>query len=165
MFSMFLFFIAIVFTVGHLTFRREWHSGRVIEVFLSYILLFNVGMMGLTAAYMHVFWGPETARQIGWQPGSPFQFEIGMANLSYGILGVIAFWMRGRFWDAVLLGWSILLLGCFVGHIMDYYAHDNTAPWNIGAFIWFNDLFLPFLVLFLLGHLRKGTQPGFGVKE
>lgn len=154
MLSVFLFVFAVLFTVGQLTLKKEWGSRKNGEVFLSYVLLFNMGVMGLLAAYAHVFMGPETARNIGWQPGSPFQYEIGMANLSYGVLGVLAFWIRGRFWEAAIIGWSILLLGCFVGHIHDYWVYDNTAPFNIGAYVWFNDLFLPLLVPATLAHIR-----------
>jgi len=106
--------------------------------------------MGLLAAYAHVFMGPETAQRIGWEPGSPFQFEIGMANLSYGVLGVLSFWAGLRFKAATVIGWSILLLGCFVGHLLNYYETGNTAPYNLGVFLWFNDLFLPILALALL---------------
>jgi hypothetical protein len=160
MVSIILFVCAIIFTLCHLTYKKEWYYPKSIEVFLSYILLFNMGLMGLLGAYAHVFLGPETARSIGWQPGSPFQFEIGMANLSYGVLGILAFWIRGRFWDASIIGWSVLFFGCFVGHVMDYYKNHNTAPYNIGPYIWFYDLFLPILVLLLFYLLRtsKGKK-------
>ncbi len=155
MLPVFLFILAIIFTIWHLLHRKEKDTSSFATVFLSYVLFFNVGIMGILAAYAHVFLGPETARQIGWQPGSPFQFEIGMANLSYGVLGILAYWIRGRFWDAVLIGWSVLLLGCFIGHIREYYIHHNDAPFNIGIYVWFNDLILPFLVLGLLGYIRS----------
>ena len=154
MLSFFLFVVAVILTLGHLTLKREWNWQKSTEVLLSYVLLFNMGVMSVLAAYAHVFMGPETAKNIGWAPGSPFQFEIGMANLSYGVLGVLAFWIRGRFWEAAIIGWSVLLLGCFVGHIHDYVVHANTAPFNIGVYVWFNDLFLPLLMLATLGHLR-----------
>lgn len=155
MVSVFLFIIAIAFTLGRLIPKQKIAPTAPMEVLLSYVLFFNMGLFSLIAAYMHLFMGPETARMIGWEPGSPFQFEIGIANLSYGILGVVAYWIRGRFWDAASLGWSILLLGCFVGHLIDYSTRGNDAPWNIGVFIWFNDLFLPLFVLGALSYLRN----------
>jgi hypothetical protein len=154
MLSIFLFLLALIFTATHLIYKKGWVVDRSIETFLGYILLFNMGFMGVLAAYAHIFMGPETAKQIGWQPGSPFQFEIGMANLSYGVLGILSYWIRGRFWTASIIGWAIFLLGCFVGHLIDYYKYHNTAPLNIGVFIWFNDLFLPLLTLTLFFILR-----------
>lgn len=155
MISIILFILAIVFATGHLTYKKEWQYPRNIEVFLSYILLFNMGIMGLLAAYAHVFMGPETAKSIGWPPGSPFQFEIGMANLAFGVLGVLSFWFRGSFWNAAIIGWCVLFFGCFIGHVINYYTENNVAPYNIGPYIWFYDLLLPILVLTLLYRLRQ----------
>lgn len=154
MVSIILFIIALVFTVGHLTYYKEWHVPKAVEVLLAYLLFFNMGIMGLLGAYAHVFMAPETARSIGWAPGSPFQFEIGMANLSYGVLGILSYWFRGRFWDASIIGWSVLFFGCFVGHVINYYTDNNTAPYNIGPYIWFYDLLLPILILTLWAYLR-----------
>ena len=158
MISFWFFILAIIFTLVELIYKKQRETRKIAEVFFSYVLFFNMGFFGLLAAYAHVFMGPEIAREIGWPPGSPFQFEIGMANLSYGVLGILAYWNRGLFWDAAGIGWSILLLGCFVGHLIDYYLHGNNAPYNIGVFIWFNDLFLPLLVLGLLVYLRKSQE-------
>jgi hypothetical protein len=154
MFSIALFAIAVVCTFATLVYKRERRLPESVEVFLGYVFLFVVGVMSLLAAYAHVFMGPETAHMIGWQSGSPFQFEIGMANLSYGILGVLAFWIRGRFWDACAIGWSVLLLGCFYGHLVQYYQFHNVAPYNIGYPIWFYDLAMPVIVLISLIYVR-----------
>lgn len=154
MLMMSLFILAIIFTLGQIAYKKEWHPNTVAETFLGYLLFFTMGIMSLFAAYGHVFMGPEIAKLIGWQPGSPFQFEIGMANLSYGVLGVLSLWIRGRFWDASIIGWSILLLGCFIGHIINYYTYDNSAPLNVGPYIWFYDLILPLLMLSLLCFIR-----------
>lgn len=161
MVSIILFICAILFTIGHLTYKKEWHHPKAVETFLSYILLFNMGIMGLLGAYAHVFMGPETAKSIGWEPGSPFQFEIGMANLAFGVLGILSYWFRGSFWDAAIIGWSVLFFGCFVGHVINYYTEHNTAPYNIGPYIWFYDLLLPILVLALLYWLRSSQRRSF----
>lgn len=155
MISIFLFICAIVFTICHLAYKKTWHSPEFEETFLSYILFLNMGIMGLLAAYAHVFMGSETAKSIGWEAGSPFQFEIGMANLAFGVLGILSYWFRGSFWDASIIGWCVLFFGCFVGHVINYYTENNTAPYNIGPYIWFYDLFLPILVLILLYRLRS----------
>ena len=73
MVSVILFVIAIIFTICHLAYKKEWHYPKSVETFLSYILFFNMGLMGLLGAYAHVFMAAETARSIGWAPGSPFQ--------------------------------------------------------------------------------------------
>lgn len=158
MVSLFLFLCAFIFTLCHLIYKQEWHYPKSVEIFLSYILFFNMGLMGLLGAYAHVFMGPETAKSIGWEPGSPFQFEIGMANLAFGVLGILCYWFRDRFWDASIIGWSVLFLGCFVGHVINYYTENNTAPYNIGPYIWFYDLILPIFVFALLCNIRFAKQ-------
>jgi len=146
MISFYIFLIAVGAALVHYAVTKK----HLTELLLLYIIFLNMGLMGLLAAYAHVFMGPETAEKIGWQPGSPFQFEIGMANLSYGILGILAFFLRGRAIPAAVVAWSFFLLGCFVGHIHNYIVTGNAAPYNFGPFIWFYDLFLPLLTLSLL---------------
>jgi len=153
-----LFICAIVVTVGHMAYKKEAPMPKGLEIFLSYILFFTMGLMGLLAGYAHIFMGPEIARSIGWAPGSPFQYEIGMANIAFGVLGILSYWYRGAFWDASIIGWAVLLLGCFVGHVINFYQDHNSAPYNIGPYIWFYDLFLPLLALALLYRLRFYTE-------
>ena len=154
MLPLILFAVALICSVGKLFIGKEKNFAQFAEIFLSYLLLLNLGVMSLLAAYAHIFEGPATAAEIGWSPGSPFQFEMGVTNLSFGVLGVLAFWKRGAFWDACVIGWCVTFIGCFVGHIRDYYTHHNTAPYNIGPMIWMSDLILPILALTLLIYQR-----------
>lgn len=155
MISVFLFLIAVVATLAHLYFKKQWNLPKASEVFLSYVLLFMIGVMGLLTAYALIFMGPKVARQIGWQPGSPFESEMAMANLSYGVLGILSYWIRGRFWDATIIGWSVFLIGCFSVHLNDYLTYGNNAPLNIGVSLWFYDLFSPMVALPTLIYLRS----------
>lgn len=148
------FIIAVICTIIKTRSKNNYQAGFVSNTLLHFMMLLNVGIPALIAAYMHVFLADWTAEMIGWQPGSPFQFEIGMANLAFGVLGLHAFF-RPVYTPAVVIGWSVLLLGCFVGHILDYIRTGNDAPYNFGVYIWFNDLFLPILALALLFISRK----------
>ena len=56
------------------------------RAFLTWAILFNVGIAGLLGFYAHAFRAAETAASIGWQPGGPFQFEVACANLAFGLL-------------------------------------------------------------------------------
>jgi hypothetical protein len=64
--------------------------GEVGEAFLSYYLLFAIGINNLINFVFHVFFGDIAAKFIGWE-NSPFQAEVGFASLGVGIAGVIAF--------------------------------------------------------------------------
>jgi hypothetical protein len=96
-----LFSCTVFFTLCHLIYKKAWHLPKAVRIFLSYFLFFNIGVMSLLAAYANVFMGPETAALMGREAGSPFQFEMGMAYLSFGVIGMLAFWIRDRFWDAL----------------------------------------------------------------
>ncbi len=142
-----LFILAILFSIGHVWMKK--HRENTVEIFLFYIIFFNIGIMGLLSFYAHTFMAAEIARQIGWEPGSPFQSEIAVANLAFGVLGILSFCLRGLFWVATVLGNSIFLLGAFVVHLIQYSLGD-TAPLNSGFFLWFGDFTLPILYLALL---------------
>lgn len=150
MIPIYLFLIAIVCSLIHCLVSRYKEPSEISKTFTLYIVLMNVGIMGLLAFYAHTFLAAPTAEKIGWAPGSPFQFEVAMANLSYGVLGVLAFFIRKSFLTATVIGYSVLLIGALVGHIIQYHYGD-TAPYNIGVFVWFNDLFIPILLLVLVG--------------
>jgi hypothetical protein len=61
------------------------------ERFLSWILLLRIGITGLWAGAFHVFFPATAAKLIGWEV-SPFQFEVGMADLAIGATACVAYW-------------------------------------------------------------------------
>jgi len=145
MISFVLFICAVIFAVIFTAIRKRSFT----KTLLYAVVFFNIGLMGLLAFYAHIFMADSTAEKIGWATGSPFQFEMGIANLSYGVLGILSLWYRGKFTLATILGYSVLLLGAFVGHLIQY-SKGDIAPYNIGMFVWFNDLFIPILLNTLL---------------
>lgn len=147
MISLVLLAIAIVFTFIHKIIEHK--ETTLLEIFLSYLLFFNVGFMCLIAFCGHIFQPDEIAHLIGWSPGSPFQSEVGAADLAFGVLGVLAIYYRGLFWLATVLSVSIFLLGDFIVHLAQY-SKGDTAPYNIGILIWIEDLAIPLLLIILL---------------
>jgi hypothetical protein len=88
---------------------RRGH-GLTVERFLSWILLLPIGVTGLWAGAFHVFFPATAARHIGWQI-SPFQFEVGMADLAIGATAFVAFWRDLGFKAPAVCATSIFLLG------------------------------------------------------
>src|SRR6478735_5853926 len=80
-----LFVLAFV-----LAFARH-HPERFAERLLGWLLLLPVGIGYVWAGFFHVAFPELAASSIGWQP-SPFQFEIGVADLAIGITAIVAFW-------------------------------------------------------------------------
>jgi hypothetical protein len=83
---------------------------------LLYLLFFYVGLMGLLTAYAHVFRPIQTSASIGWST-SPYEYEVGMADLTVGVLGVLCMKFRGEFWLATAIANAVSLLRDDIGHI------------------------------------------------
>lgn len=122
---------------------------RIVDVFLLYSLVFNVGFVGFFFGFIpHVFFPDRAASMIGWATGSHFQYEVGFHDGAWGILGFLSVWIRGTFWLATGLGWSFFMLGAAFGHLQDTLVHGNYAPNNF--FMIFVDTIIPFILITLL---------------
>ena len=122
---------------------------RVIGVFLLSFLVISVGITSLIGFVGHVFFADSVATSIGWAAGSPFQQEVGFANLAIGILGITCIWLRGNYWIATVVAATIFLWGAAYGHIMDIVVHGNYAAGNAGGAL-YNDILVPLILIILL---------------
>lgn len=122
--------------------------GSAAERFLSWILLLPIGVTGLWAGAFHVFLPATAAALIGWEV-SPFQFEVGMADLAIGLTACIAFWRDLSFKAAAVIVASFFLLGDAVGHVRQMRIAGNFAPGNAGV-PFYTDIICPLLAITLL---------------
>jgi uncharacterized protein DUF6790 len=129
---------------------------RVIHILLLYALVLDVGVIGLPLGFIpHVFFADETARAIGWPTGSPFQFEVGVHDGAWGVLGFLCIWIGGTFWLATGLGWALFMLGATYGHIRETVLNSDYAPYNFLTI--FSDGFIAIWLLALLWlYWREG---------
>ena len=105
-------------------------TARRIEVFIVYILAISVGANGLGGAFGHLFLSDIVAQGIGWEAGSPFQFEMGFANLTLGILGLMAISRRDGFRTATIIATTVIGFGATGVHLYDIISHGNLSPGN-----------------------------------
>lgn len=135
---------------------------KVVGQLLRYILLFPVGIMGLWDFMGHVFFADQAAASIGWAP-SPFQFEVGMANLGIGLAGVIgAFVPSPGFRAAVGVVMLGFLGGAGIGHLIQISQTGDMAAGNAGPIL-YTDFITPLSVLGLLllqRLFRRPPEPG-----
>lgn len=119
------------------------------ERLLSGINLFPVGLMSLWAAVGHIAFPEQAARAIGWAT-SPFQFEVGVANLGIGLVGLIAaFWSNWGFRAAVAVMTVGFLGGAAAGHVVQISETGNMADGNAGPIL-YTDILTPLALLILL---------------
>ncbi len=139
---------ALLFVVALAVAAARGGHGSVAERFLSWILLLPIGVTGLWAGIAHVFFPATAAALIGWEV-SPFQFEVGMADLAIGVTACAAFWRDLNFKAASVLTASIFLLGDAVGHVRQMMLVGNFAPGNAGV-PFYMDILCPVLAIALL---------------
>lgn len=152
-------FLSIAGAIIHLLVSRQPKSRRtVIDTFLLYALVFNVGGVGLIFGFVpHVFFADRAAEAIGWATGSHFQFEVGLHDGAWGVLGILCIWIRDNFWLATGLGWSLFMLGAAYGHLHDTIVSANFAPNNF--LMIFVDALVAVILLVLLALRHRAAAP------
>jgi hypothetical protein len=159
-FHLLLILLPLALGAVHVLRRRSPHPVRwVAETFLLYYLVIGVGVQGLLAGMQQLFASERVAEYVGW-PDSPFVHELGSMNLAFGLLGVLCIWVRGTWWHATAIGYSLFLAMAAGGHIADLVVNDNTSAGNVGPTLW-ADIYLPVAILGLLAvrHWLDRARP------
>jgi hypothetical protein len=151
-----LVFLVLGLVVGavHLYLDKQPRTkGRVAQIFLLWFLVITVGVLSVFFFISHTVFADITAASIGWPAGNPFQSEVAVANLTIGTLGILCYWIRGNFWVATVIAFSVQWLGAAVVHIRDIVVAANYAPNNAGMTLYL-DILLPVLLIALLVYYR-----------
>lgn len=114
---------------------------------LFYQLVITLTLTGVQGFLGHVFKSDMVAEYIGWEKGSPFQKELGYAELGYGIAGVICIWMSREFWLATIIITSPLFIGAAIVHLKEMMKSKNFKPGN--SIILLPDLIIPLSLIVL----------------
>jgi hypothetical protein len=156
-FSLVMLIVGVVVACGAYFAQRHSTGRSLPEQLFRFTALLGVGLPGLYTFVMHVFFAEQTAAHIGWQP-SPFQYEVGMADLTIGVLGVLAFWPNFGFRLATVVATVCWLGGDAVGHVRQMIVAHNYAPGNAGSWFW-TDVLVPVLMVVLIAALdRQGRR-------
>jgi hypothetical protein len=146
----FLILTALCSLTSLIKHRKGLSPRKVVDIILSYIFFINVGLSGLLAFYGHAFHADKVAASIGWATGSPFQFEVAVANLAFGVLGVLCIRFRDGFWLATGIGYATFLFGAAFVHVREMITAGNHAVNNAGPILYIGDIAMPALILSLL---------------
>ncbi|MGK2923761.1 MAG: DUF6790 family protein [Methyloceanibacter sp.] len=129
----------------------------VIDRLLRYLFIFPLGLLGLWAFAGHVFFPERAAADIGWSP-SPFQFEVGYANLGLGLASLYAAFTTFYARVAVAIAASCFLIGAGIGHVHDIVTYGNLTSGNAGPIL-VTDFLTPMAVLALLLVAARRPRP------
>lgn len=141
--------LAVLFILLHLSLRKRV---SFVEIVYRWIALFALGFTCVYAAYMHAVYPGFTAAIIGWT-SSPFQFEVAMADLALGVLGILSFNASYGFRLATVIAALICLWGDAAGHLYQMWASHNYSSGNAGSWLAM-DLLVPFILLLCVIRLK-----------
>jgi len=122
---------------------RDWN-----KYLLSNLLVIGLGCQMVFFGFGHLFYGDKIAEFIGWEKGSPFQYEVGFAGVAMGVLGILCSWYTGLFWLATIIVSSLYLWGCVSGHIRDMVKNKNFNPGSAG-FVFYYGMLMPVALIIL----------------
>ncbi len=140
-----------------------WRAPRPVEFsfvadrLLRYLFLFPLGLQGLWGFVGHVFFAEQAARDIGWAD-TPFQYEVGAANLGLAFASLYAAFRGFEARMAAALAAACFLIGAGIIHINDIVETGNLAPGNAGP-IMITDFLTPVVVLALLFFSTEKWRP------
>jgi hypothetical protein len=153
--------LSVLLPLAHLVITKvPWTRRNVLRLFLIYAFVFDVGAVGFLFGFIpHVFFADRAAELIGWPKGSMFQFEVGLHDGAWGILGFLCVFFGGGFWLATAIGWSFFMFGAGWGHVQQIISAGNYAPYNFFPAI--TDIVIPIWLLGLLyAYWRVGGLDG-----
>src|ERR1700684_4697535 len=161
MFQLVFAVLALMAASIHLGVSSSGRSSRaaIAATYLLYLLVIYVGLMGLLTAYAHVFRPEQTSASIGWST-SPYEYEVGMADLTVGVLGILCLWLHGNFWLATAIANAVWLLGDAVGHIRQMELNNNHAANNSGIFL-LVEFTMPVVIVILALYCRRTTATSY----
>lgn len=97
-------------------------------------LLLSIGIAYTWAGFFHIVFPHIAASSIGWQV-SPFQFEIGVADASIGIVAIVSFWRSLDFKGPVVGYLSLFSIGVAYGHFREAFQAGDTSKNNFGLLL------------------------------
>lgn len=158
MFQLIFALLAIIGATVHLALspKSRGTTRNIAATYLLYLLFIYVGLMGLLTAYAHVFRPLQTSASIGWVT-SPYEYEVGMADLTVGVLGVLCLVFRGEFWLATAIANAVWLLGDAIGHVRQMVLNGDYAANNSGLFL-VMEFITPVVILGLVLYHRRSAR-------
>ncbi len=144
LFILSLFIASVTFKASHYSF---WEQS------LRWVSLLPVGVGGIYGFIMHGLFGNIAAATIGWQ-NSPFQYEVAVANLGFGLLGLFSFKSTLGFRKASVLGTACWFWGDASGHIYQMITTHDFAPGNAGSWFWL-DVLCPIVLVICIVKMSQ----------
>jgi hypothetical protein len=144
-----LFVIAICTAIARLMRRRLAPlSAEAAYVAWGELLFYAIGIWFVYTGIMHAYFQQTVAPRIGWQP-SPFEYELGWMEIPLGVVAMMALWRGYEFRLAATIIAVTFAVAAAAQHLQQIVCCANYAQSNAGLVLWFADIFIPVLLVFL----------------
>ena len=150
----FLAILAAIFSVVQCMINKKLDR---FEIVYRWFACLPLGMTAIYAFILHAFFPDFTAAAIGWH-NSPFQFEVAMANLGFGVIAILSIYGSYGFRLATVIGNACWLWGDAIGHSRQLIVHHYFSASHAGSWFYM-DMLLPVVLLaciFKLYSSQKG---------
>lgn len=141
--------LPLILGITHILLKKV--KKKKVEILLNYYIFIGVGIQGVVTGILQMNKPEMVVSFVQW-PYSPFLLELGMANLAFGLLGIVCIWLDKSWKFAAAIGYGLFLLFTGIGHVINI-ARFGANPGDAGAFL-YSDLLVP-VALFLLIFLQK----------
>lgn len=121
---------AAAFIVAYFVKQPARYEARL----LDWLLLLFIGIGGVWSGIFHVFFPEIASKSIGWAP-SPFETEIGIADMAMGVVAIVAFWRSMEFKAAVIVYVVVFYVGVAINHVYEALMAGNIAANNFGLLL------------------------------
>ena len=153
-FGLFMLILSVIIILVNSSMRKKISFA---EITFRWLTLLPLGVTAIYAFLMHILFPNFTAATIGWQ-SSPFQFEVGMANLGFGVIALLSFKASYGFRLANVIGNTCWLWGDSIGHIIQMIRHHHYTIGNAGSWFWL-DILVPFLLIVTITIIGRTGYP------
>jgi hypothetical protein len=128
--------------------RNDLNKALVVELIFKYYCFWANGICWTYNGIIHVVFHKMAAGFIGWAD-SPFQIEVGVASLGFGLVGLMGLRKNTGLRLALVISTSVFLWGCAMGHIYQINSTGNHAEGNAGVML-YSGLLMPVIGIVLL---------------
>lgn len=154
-FSLSMFVLAFLISFVNAMINRTTPTA---EILFRWLVVLPLGVTALYAFTMHAFLREFTATTIGWHH-SPFQFEVALANLGFGVIALLSFKASFGFRLATVIGNTCWLWGDSFGFLYQMIHHYHRFNFTVTGPWFYVDVLLPLLLIGCLMKLKlEGTK-------
>lgn len=150
-FSFVVIFLPLFLGLLHSLLKGE----KRVEYILLYYIFIGIGVQGIASGISQTFYSSSVTQYVNW-PFSPFILELGLANISYGILGILSPWMNRGWQNATAFGYALFLFFTGMRHVIEILETSVNAG-NSGPFMYVDNIlcYIFFVLLFLSTKKRR----------